>query len=90
MLQVASLTPTQDESVQIMNVLLKHNHPFFFLRYGDGALECIHGLGRGYTCDGEVYTTDLSKALQHSWQIALQNPSLFVHWQITVAGMTKR
>jgi hypothetical protein len=69
MKQKTSKTPTADESAKILTAHLKLHDPFFFVRYGDGALECIYDEGYSIagTCDGEVYTRDLGLALLAAW-----------------------
>jgi hypothetical protein len=60
-------TPTADESALILIDYLKRREPFFFIRYGDGALECIFDASKRKTCDGEVYTDELGRALMIAW-----------------------
>lgn len=66
-------TPTADESAWILIDHLKRREPFFFIRYGDGALECIYEFAPGLpteksrTCDGELYSRELSLSLLDAW-----------------------
>jgi len=69
---------TPDNSASIMTEYLIDNLPFFYLRYGDGALECINKLGAGKTCDGEVYSDELAKALLQGWDIAMKGKNVFI------------
>ncbi len=63
------ITPTADQSAEILTDHLKRRIPFFFIRYGDGALECIYGRDvKRQTCDGEVYSEDLAAALLDAWK----------------------
>ncbi len=71
------IVPTEDESVQVLTHRLERNLPFFYLRYGDGALECMHGCTGG-TCDGEQYSPELGNAIRNAWQLALKNPNLYL------------
>lgn len=46
---------------------IREQKPFFFVRIGDGAIECIRGSGRaGHTCDGEEYNRALAGKLAAS------------------------
>jgi SAM-dependent methyltransferase len=56
-----------DESAAFLTAKLKWQAPFLFLRYGDGAIECINGLGKGQTCDGEKYSPDLARGMRQAW-----------------------
>lgn len=58
---------TADESADFLRLALKAHIPFFFTKYGDGALELLNGLG-SRTCDHERYTPELRDALEDSWQ----------------------
>jgi SAM-dependent methyltransferase len=71
---------TEDESAALLTGKLHRQEPFLFLRYGDGALECINGglLGQGHTCDGEQYAPDLGRALQDAWDRCIQGPNVYV------------
>ncbi len=77
MTPVQQIVPTEDESVQILTKRLERNLPFFYLRYGDGALECMAGRTGG-TCDGEQYSPELGKAVKDAWQLALKLPNLYL------------
>lgn len=57
-----------DDSCRLITRKLRLRNPFFFVRYGDGALECIFK-GQGRTCDGEVYSQELGIALLQSWRM---------------------
>lgn len=57
-----------DESAAALAACLHLELPTMFVRYGDGALECMNGLGRGLTCDGEVYSRALGQALFEAWE----------------------
>jgi hypothetical protein len=64
-------TLTADESAVFLTEKLREREPFLFLRYGDGAIECIYGLGSGKTCDQERYSRDLGRDLKEVWDAAL-------------------
>lgn len=49
-----------------MRLSLKAQIPFFFTKYGDGALQCINGIGTR-TRDGEVYSSHLARELLRTW-----------------------
>jgi hypothetical protein len=55
-----------DRSAAHLTKLLDHNIPFMFVKYGDGALECMRG-EHGHTCDGEIYTPYLRYRLSEAW-----------------------
>lgn len=56
-----------DVSAQILTNLLKSRRPFFYVRYGDGAIECMNGLG-SRTCDHEWYSPALGRDLREAWE----------------------
>ena len=60
------MTPSADESALILTKALESREPFWFIKLGDAAVECINGYG-GKTCDGERYTEDLAYQLLASW-----------------------
>lgn len=61
------MTPNADESAAILTRALIEQQPVKYVRIGDGAIECILGLGKaGKTCDGEVYSPRLAKAMSHA------------------------
>jgi hypothetical protein len=80
---VSTRTPTADESAVILRNKLESHEPFFYLRFGDGFLECVHGLGYcGYTCDGERYSRALGAALLDAWNtVTASDRALVGDWQ---------
>lgn len=68
---------------------IREKRPFFFVRIGDGAIECLLGRGRAtHTCDKEMYTPALAKRLA-SAIIALKGAGdtvLWGDWRTAVAG----
>ena len=58
---------TADQSCAILAQRIRTREPFFFIRYGDGAIECMSGK-QGGTRDGEVYTDALAHDLLRAWQ----------------------
>lgn len=74
-IQVATLTA--DETAILLTRRLRQHAPFFYVRYGDGALECIHK-GAGVTCDGERYSPELGHALLDAWVTILGLPEVYI------------
>lgn len=73
------LTPLDaDQTASLFAGKIRRKEQFFYLRYGDGALECIHRLGRGRTCDGEYYSAELGRALHDSWDQIVKGPNVYV------------
>jgi len=62
----ASITPDADESARELTRALRAHIPFYFIKLGDAAVECINGY-KSHTCDGELYTPELSEALLSTW-----------------------
>jgi hypothetical protein len=60
------LTPDADASAKILTNALKSRDPFWFIKLGDAAVECVYGYGKG-TCDGELYTAGLAEQLMSAW-----------------------
>lgn len=60
-----------DVSAQILTQLIKSRRPFFFVRYGDGAVECMNGLG-SRTCDQEYYSAALGADLRAAWNLVMR------------------
>jgi hypothetical protein len=69
-----------DQSAALLAAKIRAREPFFFLRYGDGALECMSqafgstGLGSGRTCDGELYSRALAEMLLTQWCSIYRSP----------------
>lgn len=55
-----------DAGASFLTFQLIHHTPFFFLRFGDGFLECVAGRS-GMTCDFEPYSTFLAGDLMNAW-----------------------
>ena len=70
-----------DQSAEILTYRLIGQEPFIFVRYGDGALECIAGKTGG-TCDGELYSKLLAEDLVRCWNLLFTRPEQVVigHW----------
>lgn len=66
-----------DQSAVFLTEKLCSKEPFFFIRYGDGAMECIQGRS-GHTCDGEEYSHDLGAALLLSWVSVLHGSNVYL------------
>jgi hypothetical protein len=58
--------PSADSSALHLAAQLKEKTPFLFMRFGDGAIECMRRKG-GQTADGEVYSEDLACDLTKAW-----------------------
>jgi hypothetical protein len=67
------MTPSADASAGFLADLVASKSDFLFLRYGDGAIECMKQAttgriaGGGQTCDGEAYTAELGAQLGRAW-----------------------
>jgi hypothetical protein len=70
-------TVNADTSATILAAEIRARDPFFFVRYGDGALECIRGK-RGQTCDREAYSDFLGAELRRCWESVVNGPNTFV------------
>lgn len=67
-----------ERSVGILSTWYMSRVPFFFVRIGDGAIECLSGRP-GMTCDGEPYSETMAIALKRA--IAkLKAAGDQVHW----------
>ena len=62
---------TADQSAAILTANVRAAKPFIFVRYGDGALECINGK-TGMTRDREQYSRDLGKNLFSAFQVLME------------------
>lgn len=62
-----------DQSAVFLTGKIRRREPFFFVRYGDGALECIYRQ-RGMTCDHEQYSKPLGDALLDAWITLMMDP----------------
>lgn len=66
-----------DESARALTAKIRRQEPFFFVRYGDGALECINSFA-GSTCDGEMYGPVLGAELLLAWESLMQGKHVYV------------
>jgi hypothetical protein len=66
-----------DASAEVLAGMVKRQEPFFFIRYGDGALECLAGK-TGQTCDKEVYSPALGAALLSAWRAVVRGPNTYI------------
>ena len=60
------MTPSADASAAILAQRIRTQLPTLFIRFGDGAVECIlgnHDPKTPHTCDGEMYTPELGDAI---------------------------
>lgn len=70
-----------DQSAVELARRIRARVPFFFFRYGDGALECMAGR-EGGTRDGEPYTPALGAVLDMIWMTCAAEPEVVVgDWQ---------
>lgn len=67
--------PSADQSAMILTEKIRKREPFFFVRYGDGALECIAGRD-GLTRDMEHYSPLLGRELAECWRLLMSRPGL--------------
>lgn len=66
-----------DQSAVILTVQLEKQCPFIYVRFGDGALECINGkIGR--TCDGEIYSDALGLELTRVWNLLFKKRNVYI------------
>lgn len=70
-------TLTADQSATVLARRIQLRQPFFFIRYGDGAIECINGKV-SQTRDGERYSPELGKALLKAWRSVVRGPNAYV------------
>jgi hypothetical protein len=71
----------QDEGAVLLAEKLRRQEPFFFIRYGDGALECMAGHS-AQTRDFEKYSPELSRGLKAAWDAVIGYPGLILgDWQ---------
>jgi SAM-dependent methyltransferase len=70
-------TLDEEQSAAVLAGKIDRREPFLFLRYGDGALECLKGGGAGHTCDGEPYSNNLGVALWNAWRYAAAGDNVF-------------
>ncbi len=69
---------TPDESAELLTEKIINREPFFFVRYGDGAIECIYGLGNGQTRDHEQYSSEMGSELKHCWDALMRSNRTYV------------
>lgn len=74
--RMCTLTPDQSCCKIVQKLHLKE--PFFFVRYGDGAIEAIFGIGGHQTCDGEKYSRELAIELASAWDAVVEHPATLV------------
>lgn len=81
------MTPNADTSCAIMMLHLLQQDPFFFVRIGDGAVECVRGMP-GHTADHEQYHPVLASAMRETIRHlkAEGDRVLWGDWRTAVAG----
>ena len=77
-----------DESAVALTAKILAREPFFFLRYGDGALECISGVNGG-TCDREKYSPALGLELLRTWCKVVRAPGVYIGDWMSAAFVAK-
>lgn len=66
---IVPTTPSADASAAILAARIREQLPTLFIRFGDGALECMAGRhALPHTCDLELYSDELAKALDDTVQ----------------------
>ena len=86
------MTPSPDASAAILTDRIRRGLPTVYVRFGDGAVECIRGSKSTATCDGEEYTPALAKALHRAICLLLSDYKqseegvFFGDWRTAVAG----
>ncbi len=82
--ELTRAVPDADESASILAREISARTPFFFIKLGDGAIECVNGYGEG-TCDGERYTPALASELTRAWRLLGAHANLYVGDWMTAA-----
>ena len=80
-------TPSADASALLLTSLVQHADPFFFVRIGDGAIECLRRQP-GHTCDGEPYSSQLAREVHEAIAglKAMGSEVLWGDWATATAG----
>ena len=80
-------TPSADVSAILLTAMVRAAEPFFFVRVGDGAIECLRGC-HGRTCDGEPYGEQLAVAVHEviAGLKAMGSAVLWGDWVTATAG----
>ncbi len=78
------MTPGSDESALVLTRDTEARVPFYFIKLGDGAIECVNGYGKG-TCDGEKYTPALAAELTRALKTLGMHHRLYVGDWMTAA-----
>lgn len=81
------MTPNADKSADLLRLRIEQHISTFFVRIGDGAVECISG-SPAHSCDGEQYTPELADQLRFAITILkMGGPNvLWGDWRTAVAG----
>lgn len=58
---------TADDSAASLAERIRSQESSSYIRWGDGDIECIFGLGAGMTCDGEHYSESLGDRLRNAF-----------------------
>ena len=81
-------TITADESCTVLTGMLRKRKPFFFTKFGDGALELLYYRDKKlHTCDGEEYTAPLADDMLEAINDILESPNTFLgDWLSMTSG----
>lgn len=74
--------PDIEASAALLTARIRHHEPTAYFRFGDGFIECVaRPPGRIKTCDGEVYTPELAKAMIKTFnQITVAEEVFLGNW----------
>lgn len=78
-----------NDGARIIARRIRERRPTFYVRIGDGAVECILGRSRApHTCDRELYTPELGKQLKHAIELLKSggNDVLWGDWRHANGG----
>jgi len=77
-LEVVRAPYGRDDSVRILTERIRQQQPFVFIKFGDGALECIYRTNQcKHTCDQEEYTSELAEKLKWAWHVLMRQPDIY-------------
>jgi SAM-dependent methyltransferase len=69
---------SREDSTRILTERIRDQKPFVFIKFGDGALECIYRTNQcKHTCDKEAYTPELAQKLQWAWHALMRHPNTY-------------
>jgi SAM-dependent methyltransferase len=68
----------EDDSAFLLTTLLAQRQPFTFVKFGDGDLQIMLGLGARNSCDGEEWSPELSEGLRWAWETLHATPNFYL------------